>query len=348
MHIPTILITGAFNNDMQAVELFLSSIRSPETRLIYNSFFKKFIDFTGDDDLFCGNNSRLIELKIIEYIDQMKKNGKGYSTIHNYIACVLAFYKINDVPLNVTKINKFIPPQIKVKKDRAYSREEIGKLLELADDRVRVMILLMASSGIRAGAIPLLKIRNLEDHKITVYESEREEYFTFISPECKKAINLYLDIRKRYGEELTQNSPLIREKFNTKDPFRVNQPKPLTIAMIKCTLIYLEQRLGMRTGEVAMTHGFRKFFTTQLIHSKVNPEIREMLLGHKIGLTGSYYRPTEEEMYSEYEKAADNLTINEENRLKRRVRTLEIEKSRIDRIELKLQLLEKNHNKSKN
>ena len=284
----------------------------------------------GNDDLFCGNNSRLIEVKIIEYIDHMKRNGKGYSTIHNYIACVLAFYKINDVALNVTKINKFIPLQVKVKKDRAYTHEEICKLLELADDRVRVMILLMASSGIRAGAIPLLKLRNLEGNKITVYEGEREEYFSFISPECKKAIEIYLDIRKRYGEELTQNSPLIREKFNTKDPFRVKKPKPLTMAMIKCTLIYLEQRLGLRTGEVAMTHGFRKFFTTQLINSKVNPEIREMLLGHKIGLTSSYYRPTEQEMYAEYEKSVNSLTINEENRLRRKIQKLEVEKTDYD------------------
>ncbi len=37
-------------------------------------------------------------------------------------------------------------------------------------------------------------------------------------------------------------------------------------------------------------HGFRKFFTKQCIKAKVNPEIREMLLGHKIGLAGSYYK----------------------------------------------------------
>ena len=38
----------------------------------------------------------------------------------------------------------------------------------------------------------------------------------------------------------------------------------------------------------AQVHGFRKFVTTQLFNSKVNPEIREMLLGHKIGLASAY------------------------------------------------------------
>lgn len=48
----------------------------------------------------------------------------------------------------------------------------------------------------------------------------------------------------------------------------------------------IAKRCGVRTEQknVPLAHGFRKFFTTQMINSKVNPEIREMLLGHKIGL----------------------------------------------------------------
>jgi hypothetical protein len=55
-----------------------------------------------------------------------------------------------------------------------------------------------------------------------------------------------------------------------------------------------------------------------------------MLLGHGIGLAGAYYKPTEDEMLEEYMKAADNLTINEENRLKKKVEMLTIEKSKVD------------------
>jgi hypothetical protein len=87
--------------------------------------------------------------------------------------------------------------------------------------------------------------------------------------------------------------------------------------------------------EVPRLHGFRKFFTTQLVNSKVNLEIREMLLVHKIGLTGAYYRPSVQEMYTEYEKAIDNLTIDPANRLQRKAEMLTIEKSRLDRIEEK-------------
>ena len=155
----------------------------------------------------------------------MRNKGKGYSTIHNYAATVLAYYKINDVALNITKINKFIPVLQKVRKDRAYNHVEIAKLLEIADERSRVIILLMTSSGIRVGALPLLRLGNLEDSKLTIYENDREEYFTFITPECQKAIDSYLDFRARYGEKLGKNSPLVREQFNTMDPFRIKKAK---------------------------------------------------------------------------------------------------------------------------
>jgi hypothetical protein len=79
-----------------------------------------------------------------------------------------------------------------------------------------------------------------------------------------------------------------------------------------------------------LAHGFRKFFTTQLLNAKVNPEIREMLLGHSIGLAGAYYKPTEDEMLEEFMKGVDNLTINPEKRLMRKVEMLTIEKSKVD------------------
>ena len=56
-----------------------------------------------------------------------------------------------------------------------------------------------------------------------------------------------------------------------------------------------------------------------MIRARVNPEIREMLLGHSIGLSGSYYRPDSREMLQEYLKAVDLLTISDENRLRIKV-----------------------------
>jgi integrase len=136
----------------------------------------------------------------------------------------------------------------------------------------------------------------------------------------------------------------------------LNKSKGITINTMEAIVGTVVLKAGLRTvdhifksnrKEVAKCHGLRKFFTTQLINSKVNPEIREMLLGHKIGLTGSYYRPTEQEMYEEYEKALDSLTINEEFRLRKKVKILEVERSRIDQLELSLRRLEEKYYKKR-
>lgn len=84
---------------------------------------------------------------------------------------------------------------------------------------------------------------------------------------------------------------------------------------------------GRIRKEVARAHGFRKKVTTDMIRSKVNPECREMMLGHSIGLGNSYYRPNVSEMLEEYLKAVDLLTISDANRLKNENKYLKVQMS---------------------
>jgi integrase len=323
---------------MDSVKLFESSLASKETRKSYMLLLKKYVQFVAKEDIFFKSNPRLIEQKIIEFILHLKQQGKSYAAIRIYLAAVKSFYKINDIFLNDSKISKFLPEQKRVRKDRAYNYKEISKLLEIADERMRVVILLLASTGIRIGSLPELRLRNLERinddyYKLTVYENYNQEYMTLCTPECSKAIDNYLDMRSTYGENINSESFLIREQFDIRDQFAIRKPRQITHRSLEWKLINLAERCGIRKREhqteskrfssirkdVAIAHGFRKFFTTQLINSKVNSEIREMLLGHKIGLASAYYRPTDEEMYEEYLKAVNHLTINEENRLRKRV-----------------------------
>jgi integrase len=158
----------------------------------------------------------------------------------------------------------------------------------------------------------------------------------------------------RLSYELNPESPLIRKQFDINDLEQVRKKsEPIALNTLNVVLDHHLQRCGLRTvnhvesesngnrKSVARAHGFRKFFTTQLINSKVNPEIREMLSGHSIGLAGAYYKPTEDEMLDEYMKAVDNLTINPENRLKRRVEKLEVEKIEIQALRLELEKVKK-------
>jgi integrase len=220
---------------------------------------------------------------------------------------------------------------------------------------------------VRVGAIPNLRLRNLEKieinteaviYKITVYEGDKEEHFTFTTPECSAAIDNYLAMRSRYGEKLTASSYLIREQFDIRDPFAISKPVKIGTALtLSNKIIDLGIRCGLRKKEVLtestkylgssfrkdvpIAHGFRKFFTTQLVNSKINPEIREMLLGHTIGLAAAYYKPTDDDFLIEYQKAINNLTINEEYRLKMKVKKLEIEKSQLEKLAADVAILKR-------
>lgn len=309
---------------MKKLELFLESCRSESTKEQYTYLIKRWFDFAGFP---APTDPQDIQNKIIEYVLEMKKQGKSYGVIAASIVPVKTYYQINGVTLNIKLIDKLLPENRKVKTDRAYTHSEISKLLESGDMRARVLILLLASSGIRIGAVPLIKLRHLQDSKLTVYENSKEVYFTFITPECKQAIDSYLDMRSRYGEKLNDDSFLIIKQFDIRC---LAKPRTVGVPLLQWIIYDLCKRCGIDKKNVSVAHGFRKFFTTQLINCKINPEIREMLLGHKIGLASAYYRPSDQDMYAEYMKAVKSLTINEEDRLKVKVQTLEKERTNYD------------------
>lgn len=100
--------------------------------------------------------------------------------------------------------------------------------------------------------------------------------------------------------------------------------------------------------DVPICHGFRKFFSSQLVEAEPNvkPELRWKLEGHGLKANdAAYVKTSEKRLQQEYEKGIDNLTIDPANRLQRTVETLKIEKSRIDMLEAKIQKLEKKHGK---
>ncbi|HKQ21043.1 MAG TPA: site-specific integrase [Nitrososphaeraceae archaeon] len=216
---------------------------------------------------------------------------------------------------------------------------------------LRLLFLILASTGIRIGALQSIKIGELERidnlYKITVYSGDDEEYITFCTPECAKEIDSYLEFRKRRGEKITDDSYLLVRKFSqiTEVKGKSFKGKALRATLQDCVensgLRIISHSNPYKRKQIPIFHGFRKFFTKQLIDSKVNPEIREMLLGHKIGLASAYYKPTVQEMLNEYLKAVNLLTINEENRLKQKVETLEIEKSQLATLQADFEKLKK-------
>lgn len=332
---------------------FINSLRSEATKEKHKFCLETFLKHYGIDLLsFLKLPEQDITNHIIEYL-VYKKASNQYK---NLISATLKHAcEINDVVLNWKKIKKFISYEKTGNetngKDRGYTHEEIQKILEFSDQRLKTAFLILASTGIRMGALRALKIGDLEKvdslYKVRVYAGDKEEYITFCSPECAKEIDCYINSRKRHSEIITDESFLFVKKFDVNRG--LIKGEPLSQNGIRSVLDEIIRNTGLRQVNhtnrfkrqiVPMLHAFRKHFTKQLVDSKVNPEIREMLLGHKIGLAGAYYKPTEQEMLNEYLKAIDALTVDPANRLQRKVESLQVEKSLLDSIASRLNELE--------
>jgi integrase len=123
--------------------------------------------------------------QIITYLMSLREKKLSYNSISTRLNAIYHFYDMNDISLNKKKIKMFKGEYTKKVVDRAYTDKDIKKILDVSDLRAKTIVLLMASSGIRIGALPGIRIRNLEKvnniYKITVYEGSSSQFYILYS-----------------------------------------------------------------------------------------------------------------------------------------------------------------------
>ena len=233
-------------------KIIMKNVESKQTAKVYRSTFKEFIKYLQNVDLKVLLDFRLdiIESKIISYLELLGDVRKlSFWSVQVHYSAIHHFFEINDVALNSRKIKKFLPSNDSYREDRPYSIEEISRMLDKCDIRQRVIILLLASTGIRVGALPVLRIgdiKKFEEHYlylIWVYNNSRKDrYYTFCSVECAHAIDDYLAYRKRLGEEIKDSNPLIRNKVTADNPFVIKAPKSIKVRSIQLIVKKLQKK----------------------------------------------------------------------------------------------------------
>jgi hypothetical protein len=257
----------------------------------------------------------------------LRNDGISYNTIKYLLASIFTFYQLNDVVLNKKKVHHYLGEYKRVVKDTAYTTEQIQQALQYADQRMSMIILLLASTVFfTVGALPSLTLGNLTKmpdyglYRITFYEGTNNEYYTFTTRECAKTgIDNYLNYRQRCGEKIAlssnlnrwepEDTPLIRQSFDMNDSFQAaRQVKPITLPGLRIALSAHMIKCGLRQEEhttehkkrvrktVGLSKGFRKHVISTFIEAQVNHEIRELLVDHATGLDASYFRPSEKQV----------------------------------------------------
>jgi integrase len=312
-------------------------------------FFMDYLHLPYDAyDKLLEKEPKLIQMDICDFTTHLRKAGHSLASVSTCLAAIRKFYDMNDIDLHWRKIHSFEGEKEKVAEDRPYIHSEIQMLLEKTTYRNRSIILLMASAGLRVGAIPGLRIKDLVPidkysiYKINVYaRSIKSHYFSYCTPECRKWIQLYLDHRKRWGERLTEDSPLFRIEYNPSRLF--SKVAPISNDTIPQFMDILLKQTGLRTQplegqqqrrlHVMMTHGLRKFFETNAFKAGMDHMYLRILMGQKSGLEDAYLKLSEEDLlegdnkHVGYLGVIDQLTIDESNKLRREFETLKVEKN---------------------
>jgi integrase len=189
--------------------LYLYAMKSPMTRQKYIGRLNKFFDFLELEGATPKEKSKCFILKSKEkdtqwifssvlrfmqfQLERVHKREITGSTVNNYLKSIKLFCDMADIPIPWKKISRGLPRGRNYADDRIPTGDEIKKLLEYPDRRIKAIVYTMTSSGIRLGAWDYLKwghIRPIERDdeivasKVIVYAGEDEEYFTFISKEA--------------------------------------------------------------------------------------------------------------------------------------------------------------------
>jgi len=290
--------------------------------------------------------------QLIFYLDHHKqrvsKKKIAAGTLHNLLKPIKLFieaFRDVDATIDWKRIKKALPRPRLYSHDRCPTIEEIRKLVQFPDHnrRIRAIVYVMCSSGIRLGAWDFMKwkhITPIKDEKtreiiaarLLVYAGEdNDEYVTFMTAEAYKEVEQYLEFRASYGEQVTGDSWVMRTAFRTTDVNRpsnkhpgnmskIDKPEQFHSEAIGRFVVRALQKQGLRDQlpegqrrhEFRGVHGMRKWYKTRAEQAMLRTNV-ELLMGHDIGLSTSYYKASEHELLIDYQKAVPYLSINDEN-----------------------------------
>lgn len=288
-----------------ARHLLFNRTASPSTLLGYMDNYDCFCRWTGaePDKLVnsCRNKDGDVNPKGIarmrnalgEYIDQLQTKNLAPTTVAGHLKSITNIFRINDVELK-------LPYGLRIyssRDGRAPSREELIRILDLTDLRERVIVTMLAVSGLRVGTLLKLQYRHvkgdLERGIIPVHihveaeltKGKRCSYDTFLNDEASECLKAYLDARragtkKIPPEQICDESPLIKAQ-------RCRQVRTIAVTRISSAIHDLFVRAGLREKNSyrkceLTTHSLRRFFRTQMASLDVDPDCIDFMMGHVV------------------------------------------------------------------
>ncbi len=340
--------------DISPFENYTAAIRATVTRKKYDGQLEMFLNpnykwdtqqqtrFHATETEFAILVNNFIELirkdpnagknKIKRYVMKLKKQLDEHTlnpnTARNRLKPIKAMLRANEIDFSWYLIDRMMPRETK-SGDRAYTRDEIQKMIIHCEDITDKMIIIgFSCAGFRLEAWDYFTWSDVVFFKnddnsykggaLRVYHGDVEEYWTHITPEFCNLLDLYkVYWKSKFFAEPLPSDPLLAQE-------RLPYPARLKSGGVSRRVKKIVEHLGLREKmipgkrryEVQLDHGFRKYFNTMLRRAKVDFADKEDMMGHKVALESSYerYEEADFERFAEYQKAISFLTIDDSER----------------------------------
>jgi len=287
-----------------------------------------------------------------DFVSYLQNNNKlNRSTIHQYLAGIRSYLLYNDIDIVNSKFKRrvTIPKNIQ-EEDQALDQDDIRNiLLKCNNRRLKVYILILASSGLRAIEACAIRLRDLDFQSNPTKLHVRGEYTKtkvsrdiFISDEASRYLKDWIEYAFKIDVDRTKNISgpkgeyLVFKVHNNTVSSNIRAIYQKLVPQFRMVLKSAglgDRKESMKRGRITF-HSFRRFVKTTISDSEAGSDYSEWFLGHRKNAYYSSKQTVRAEIYAT--KVMKYLTFLDFSVLKATGKNIE---ARINEIEKEKQIM---------
>jgi len=302
-------------------QIFYESLKTEATKKVYKIWLEKFFEYVHEDydsiiKLEPNKIKQIIKDYVIHKKELTRKTGIPSPNSYNAIMTpIQSFLEMNEIEFSWKTIKNLYPSKIPTSNQLPYTDEDIRELLGATTSlRNKAFIHFLASTGVRVGSTPEIKIEDVKENEdgavVTIYRDTTEEYRTCLTPEAYTSLKRYLEQRI----ERNPDSVLFTRKNNI-TPLTSTSAQDIVRNVRKQAKLSIDNGRKSRRGK-SQNHAFRKRFEITLASCDLQQRFIDYMQGHFSGNSKAYFNGvSDEQLYAQFKRAIPTLTLDKSKKI---------------------------------
>ena len=287
-------------------------VRSPKTQDLYQLAIKRFFeinDFRNQDHALFMLREKGADAALVKFVKKLYEENKAPKSILNYVAGVKAFLECHGIQYNKVQLRRMLPRKQIIKDGRPFTKSQVKLVMNMLRPTKRLACWVMWGCGLRIDECLSLKVGDLDLNSdppklyVRGTKTSNAKRICFVPSDLASELRNYVAGR-RPDEYL----------FMLEDKPGKIPPNRFRIAFYGALKrVGLLVRDASDRGWVYSPHSLRRGFETALLNAGCPAVIVSYMMGHDLGVTQSYYKPSEKELAETWRKFEHALRLDVED-----------------------------------